>query len=75
MERYKKPNDELNSPKYYSGKECIERGCSNPAGTSWSPLWCQFHNAERLDRITKNLENIIENLENKDRKWYNKFLK
>jgi hypothetical protein len=43
-----------------SGRTCVESGCSEPAGTSWGPLWCPVHDQERLDRITRNLEAIQE---------------
>ena len=42
-----------------SGRECIEVGCRNAAGTHWGPLWCPVHDEERLDRITRNLEEIV----------------
>lgn len=50
------PNDAGNSPKYHTGKGCIEYGCHQPAGTAWSPYWCWRHNAERLERISAQLE-------------------
>lgn len=34
-----------------SGRTCVERGCAEPAGTLWGPLWCPDHDAERLDRV------------------------
>jgi hypothetical protein len=49
------PNHLMNGPEYHTGKPCIEKGCDEPAGTAWSPLWCQRHNAERLDRISGRL--------------------
>jgi hypothetical protein len=60
---YRDPEHPLNSSKYHTGKACVEKGCSNPAGTHWSHLWCVEHNAERLDRISKSLENELERLE------------
>ena len=51
MSRYADPSDPLNGPEHHSGKPCVERGCSNPAGTAWSPFWCQQHNAARMKRI------------------------
>lgn len=47
---YRDPSDEHNGPKYHTGKPCIE-GCGRPAGTAWSPLWCQPCNAARMDGI------------------------
>jgi hypothetical protein len=49
------PADKRNGPTYHTGKPCIERDCGEPAGTAWSPLWCQRHNAERIDRISASL--------------------
>jgi len=54
--RHADPADPLNAASYHTGKPCIEKGCDLPAGTHWSPLWCQPHNSERMDRITRNLE-------------------
>lgn len=48
--RHQDPNDKLNSEKYHTGKLCIE-GCGRPAGTAWSPHWCQPCNAVRMDQI------------------------
>lgn len=45
-----------------SGRVCIETGCDQPAGTGWGPYWCPEHDAERLDRITRNLETIAEEM-------------
>lgn len=55
MKKYQDPGYEGNGSKYHTGKECIERGCHNPAGTAWSPLWCFECNAKRMDRISGNL--------------------
>lgn len=54
--RYRDRNDELNSAAHYSGKRCVEKSCTSPAGTAWSPFWCFEHNVERMDRISANLE-------------------
>lgn len=53
MENYKNPDYEGNSSKYWTGKECIEKDCKEPAGTAWSPHWCFKHNVERIDKINK----------------------
>lgn len=45
-----------------SGRPCIERGCYQPAGTLWGPLWCPAHDEERLNRITTSLHNLAEEL-------------
>jgi hypothetical protein len=48
-----------NSPKYHTGKKCIENGCDKPAGTAWSPYWCAECNEHRLNRISSNLKKIL----------------
>ncbi len=55
---YQDPKHPGNSLQHRSGKPCIDRGCTEPAGTLWSPLLCFRHNVERLDRITVNLEAV-----------------
>lgn len=57
------PNHDHNSAKYHTGKPCIEKGCETPAGTWWSPLWCQSHNDARLKRITAGLEDAVRRAE------------
>ncbi len=64
MESYEDPTHENNGPEHYSGKSCVEKGCDNPAGTAWSPHWCQMHNAERINRISKNLREIRDSFKN-----------
>lgn len=59
MMKYKDPNHEHNSAFWHTGKKCIEKGCGKPAGTWWSPVWCFEHNAERMDRITANLNDAV----------------
>ena len=58
MKPYQDPNHEGNSAKHHTGKPCSVAGCSSPAGTWWGPHWCMQHNIERLDRITKFLDDI-----------------
>ncbi len=48
-----------NSPQYHTGKPCIVAGCTRPAGTWWSPLWCVEHNIERIDRIDKRFSDLL----------------
>lgn len=48
--RYHDPADPANGSEHHTGKLCIE-GCGRPAGTAWSPYWCQPCNAERMDRV------------------------
>jgi len=50
---------EGNSSKYHTGETCIEPGCDNPAGTAWSPHWCVECNIKRIDRITRQMEEIV----------------
>lgn len=57
--RYADPRDPFNDPSHLSGRTCIEKGCDRPAGTKWSPYWCQPCNAERMDRISKALEAMV----------------
>ena len=56
---YSDRDDPRNGPDYHTGKACIERGCNNPAGTRWSPLWCFECNVARLQRINVQMENIV----------------
>lgn len=42
-----------------SGRTCVESGCAEEAGTLWGPLWCPEHDAERLDRISASLEELL----------------
>jgi hypothetical protein len=58
-ERYDDPSDPHNGPQHHTGKPCIERGCNNPAGTAWSPFWCQPCNAKRMDRISASLDRVL----------------
>lgn len=48
-----------NSPKHHTGKKCIEKGCDKPAGTHWSPFWCQACNAKRLKRVSEGLRSAL----------------
>lgn len=57
MAKCQDPNDPLNGPEHHTGKLCVE-GCGRPAGTAWSPHWCQPCNAERMDRISRNLRRM-----------------
>lgn len=58
MKKHQDPKHSLNGKRYQTGKLCIESGCSRPAGTAWSPHWCQPCNAKRMDRISESLEQI-----------------
>lgn len=59
MNRYEDPSDPLNGPEHLTGKPCIER-CGRPAGTAWSPFWCQPCNSERMNRIGSFLRSEVE---------------
>lgn len=63
MRKYDDINDPGNSSKYWTGRECIERGCSNPAGTWWSPIWCFRCNVKRMDRISGKMDQIASTIE------------
>lgn len=63
MERCEDPADPLNAVEYHTGKKCIERGCERPAGTAWSPYWCQPCNADRLMHISEVLERKLDQME------------
>ncbi|QHJ75238.1 hypothetical protein DELTA_45 [Brevundimonas phage vB_BsubS-Delta] len=58
MQRYEDKDDPHNGPEHHTGKECITTDCKEPAGTWWSPLWCQACNAARIKRIDGNLKDI-----------------
>lgn len=59
MSGYNDPIDIGNSPKYHTGKLCIEKGCNNPAGTAWSPYWCFKCNVKRIDRINASFDKLV----------------
>jgi len=62
---FEDPDNEGNSWRYYTGKDCINDGCDLPAGTRWSPHWCFKCNVERMKRISKNMKDIVERMGNK----------
>lgn len=43
-----------------SGWPCHEPRCPKPAGTAWGPYWCPRHDQERLDRVTAELEALVQ---------------
>jgi len=45
--------------KYWTGKDCVKEGCTEPAGTGWGPLWCKPHDIERRNRVTAQMENLL----------------
>jgi hypothetical protein len=65
MKAYEDPKSEGNGPKYHSGLHCDVEGCNEPAGTAWSPYWCQKHNAERMNRIDASLNKMMATFEKK----------
>jgi hypothetical protein len=54
---YQDENDEGNSEQHQNDGVCVVCGKS-PRGTVWSPYFCFECNVERMDRITKNLEDM-----------------
>ena len=50
---------EGNGAAHHTGKECIERGCHNPAGTAWSPYWCVECNIARIDGINAGWDEVL----------------
>jgi len=52
-------NNPGNGPDHRTGKPCIVEGCTEEAGTAWSPHWCPQHNIERMSRITRQLRAIV----------------
>lgn len=50
LEPHRDPEHPHNSAEHHTGQMCVEK-CGRPAGTAWSPYWCQPCNAERIDRI------------------------
>lgn len=39
-------------------KVCIEDGCLVAAGTPWSPYWCADHDDARIERISRQFQEI-----------------
>jgi hypothetical protein len=37
---------------------CYVPGCTEPPGTHWGPHWCPDHDAERINRISRQLDQI-----------------
>lgn len=62
MKPYEDPCHPSNGVEHNTGKKCIEHGCDKPAGTAWSPYWCQEHNAKRMNEITRSLHEFQEQL-------------
>lgn len=57
---YADPNHSGNGPEHLTGATCITFDCEEPAGTWWSPLWCQRCNTDRMDRIGRRLREMLE---------------
>lgn len=47
-----------------SGLTCATEGCDRPAGTGWGPYWCPDHDAERIDRISRQFADIMKEVGN-----------
>ena len=43
-------------------RACIEKGCTEPAGTPWGPYFCADHDDQRINRISRNLQGIADAL-------------
>lgn len=63
MMNYENPEHDGNSPKWHTGKACVEKGCKKPAGTWWSPAWCFDHNVERMKRVSAGLDDAVKRAE------------
>lgn len=63
MMNYENPDHNGNSPKWHTGKSCVEKGCKKPAGTWWSPAWCLDHNVERMKRVSAGLDDAVKRAE------------
>lgn len=59
-EAYADPKHPGNSSKHHTGKPCVIIGCDKPAGTAWSPYWCFRHNVERIDRVGRQLNEVLD---------------
>jgi hypothetical protein len=55
-------DDDGYGQKYHTGKECIEPGCHEPAGTAWGPYWCKQHDIERKERVSAALAQVAADL-------------
>lgn len=69
MIAYKDPDNPGNSDKYHTGKNCIEPGCNNPAGTAWSPFWCFPCNVKRIERIDSQLKEFFDSFRSSNKKF------
>lgn len=43
-----------------SGKDCVESGCQEEAGTRWGPHWCPDHDALRIDRVSRQFDELLD---------------
>jgi len=59
VEAFEDINHPGNGPKYHTKNKCIESGCTDQAGTAWSPYWCFVHNVERIRRINGQLKMLL----------------
>ena len=46
-----------------SGRACYVKGCPEPAGTRWGPHWCPQHDMERLDRVSGQMQELVDLLD------------
>lgn len=59
---YEDPDHPGNGPEHHTGRQCVEIGCRNPAGTAWSPWWCFRCNVKRMDQIEHDLRALRDKL-------------
>ncbi len=43
-----------------SGKVCVVPECGAEAGTRWGPHWCPDHDAERIDRVSRQFDELFD---------------
>ena len=57
------PLDIGEMPKFCIGYGDLRGKCENPAGTKWSPFWCESCNQQRLESISAKLAVLAEDFE------------
>ena len=65
MKPWLDPNHRGNGSEHRTGRKCIEPGCDHPAGTWWSPLWCQPCNGKRIEQIDAQMKDLLAYAEGK----------
>ncbi len=59
MKAFEDPDHQGNQSEYYTGQSCAKKGCTNPAGTAWSPYWCFGCNVKRMRRLTRRIDKFL----------------